>query len=761
MLSLQLQVTLNAAIREAQVRRHEYVTLEHVLFALLFDEQSRDVLRHAGADLERLERELRRYFENEVQSDAGLPSGHEPAPTPGFRRVLQRAILHVRSSGKKEATGGDVLIAMFQERKSHAVALLEAQDVTRLDIMEYVSHGISKVGPDQGKNTPGTDQPAETAEEGRPTRDPLGLYCTELVAKAAAGKLDAVIGREAEIARTIHVLSRRRKNNPVFVGEPGVGKTTLVEGLAQRIHAGGVPDDLKGATIFQLDIGALLAGTRYRGDFEERIKAVVAELKKRPKAILFIDEIHNVIGAGATTGGTMDAGNLLKPVLNAGELRCIGSTTYEELKQLEKDRALARRFQKIDVPEPTPQECRLILDGLAPRYAQHHGLAYEPEALQACVDLAVRHLHGRHLPDSAIDLMDEAGAAERLKPEGERKELVTPKDVEAVVARMARIPVEDATANERVRLKSLAADLGRVVFGQDGAIGTLVQAVKRSRAGLNRPGKPVGSFLFVGPTGVGKTELARQLAIQLGLHFERFDMSEFMEKHAVSRLIGAPPGYVGFDQGGLLVDAIRKHPHSIVLLDEIEKAHADLFNILLQVMDHAELTDNNGKKADFRHVVLIMTSNLGAREMSGKSVGFTEVDRSAEGGKAVERAFAPEFRNRLDAVVRFVPLARETMLSIVDKFIAELESQLREKHVSVVLTDAARAHLAEKGHDRVFGARPLARLVQERVKDPLTDELLFGALQSGGEVLVDLEGEKLTFRCTPRAKAPVPEREKA
>ena len=754
MLSDDLRLTLAVAAREAKVRRHEYVTVEHALFALLHDEKGSRVLRHAGANVGLLKRDLLAWFEQHLEAVKG--EAFEPEPTAAFRRIVQRAVLHVRSAGRAEADGGDLLVAMFQEPGSHALALLEAQGVTRLDVLEYVAHGVSKIGGDEPSEPPSVPAGDDAEAEAPASRDPLEVYTTELVTRARAGKIDTLVGREDELGRTLQVLCRRRKNNPVFVGEPGVGKTALVEGLAQRIADGKVPDILKDATIHALDVGSLLAGTRYRGDFEERVKAVIRRVQEQPKAILFIDEIHVVIGAGATSGGTMDAGNMLKPALNAGELRCIGSTTYEEFKHFEKDRALARRFQRIDLGEPSPVECVRILQGLQPRYEEHHGVRYTQPAIQACVSLAVKHLGGKFLPDKAIDVMDEAGAAEKLKPASRRKRTIGVREVEAVVARIARIPIEEATRGERERLRTLGEDMKRFVFGQDGAVDALVQAVKRSRAGLNRPDKPVGSFLFVGPTGVGKTELAKQLAWRLAVHFERFDMSEFMEKHAVSRLIGAPPGYVGFEQGGLLVDAVRKHPHGVLLLDEIEKAHPDMFDVLLQVMDHAELTDNNGKKADFRHVTLIMTSNVGSRDMSARGLGFVEGRRASDGNKAVERAFSPEFRNRLDAIVRFDYLSPETMLSIVDKFMAELQGQLAEKRVSITLTEPARQWLATKGHDPAFGARPLGRLIQTDVKDPLADEMLFGRLEKGGEVTVSLEGDRLAFAFRPR-QAPAEE----
>ena len=752
MFSTELQITLSAAVREAQVRKHEYVTVEHLLFALIHDERGRDVLRHAGADLERLKRELLAWFDQHLETVARRSEDWEPLPTIAFRRVLERTVLHIRSAGRAEADSGDVLIALFLEKDSHAVALLAAQAVTRLDVMEYVAHGVSKIGPDEPEPQALVPVGEEAQEEGGESkRDPLQIFCTELVARARKAELDVVIGREDEIERALQVLSRRKKNNPVFVGEPGVGKTAIVEGIAQRIVAGKVPEELKAATIYSLDVGSLLAGTRYRGDFEERVKAVIKRVREIPAAILFIDEIHTVIGMGAVSGGSMDAANMLKPALVSGELRCIGSTTYEDYKQLEKDRALARRFQKIEVVEPSEDDCFKILVGLKPVYEKHHGVRYTLPALRSAIRLAAQHLGGRFLPDKAIDIMDEAGAAEKLRPAAKRRKTIGVAEVEAVVARMARIPVTTATSDERVKLKGLETDLKRVVFGQDAAVDTLAQAVKRGRVGLGRPNKPVGSFLFIGPTGVGKTELARQLGLCLGLHFERYDMSEYMEKHAVSRLIGAPPGYVGFDQGGLLVDVVRKHPHSVLLLDEIEKAHPDLFNILLQVMDHAELTDNNGRKADFRHVVFIMTSNVGAREVAARALGFVEQDRTSESQKAVERTFSPEFRNRLDAIVSFAHLDKETMLRVVDKFVSELEAQLISKRVYLRLSDAARHWLAEKGYDRAFGARPLGRVIQTEIASKLTDEMLFGRLEKGGEVSIDVAQGALHFEYISRA----------
>ncbi len=751
MLTLELQAALSAAVMEAQERLHEYVTLEHVLLALTHDERGLQVLRSVGADVASLRKELLNYLDHELERLAELPPDYEPAPTAAFQRALRRAVLHVRGAGRDEADGGDLLIALFAERNSHAVSLLEAQGVGRLDLMEYVAHGVSRIGPDDADRPRGLPAGGEDDEEGAGVaNDPLGAYCVELVDRAARGKLDVLVGREAELKRAMQVLCRRRKNNPVFVGEAGVGKTAIVEGLAQRIADEQVPELLQGSRIYSLDVGAMLAGTRFRGDFEERVKGVLDAVTGEEKSILFIDEIHNVLGAGSTSSGTMDAGNMLKPALSSGELRCIGSTTFDEYKRFERDRALARRFQRVDVPEPSSQDCLAILEGLKPRYEEHHGVRFTAPALRAMVKLSVKHLPDRFLPDKAIDVMDEAGAAERLRPESDRRKTIGVRQIETVVASMARIPIAKAKRDDRDQLQQLAPNLKTVVFGQDSAIEQLVAAVHRSRAGLGRPDKPTGSFLFTGPTGVGKTELAKQLAWQLGVNFERFDMSEFMEKHAVARLIGAPPGYVGFEQGGLLIDAVRKNPHGVVLLDEIEKAHPDLFNILLQVMDHAELTDNQGRKADFSHITLIMTSNVGARELSGRSVGFGESDRSSGGAKAVERAFSPEFRNRLDAIVRFSHLDPEVMLLVVDKFLAELEGQLAERRVVLEISDEARGWLAERGYDKTFGARPMARLIQEKIKAHLAEELLFGKLEKGGLVRIGLTGEELSFEFEAR-----------
>ena len=754
MFSATLELVLSVAYREAVSRRHAHLTLEHLLFAVAHDPAGEEILKACGVDVEQLRDELKRFLEDSVE---GLPKGkeHEPSQTLSFRRVLQTTVLHVQSAGRDEANVGDILAALLQQPKSHAAHLLAAQGVTRLDILNFISHGVTKVplpSPPQGV-------PAGDAEETgtRPARDPLAAYAVNLTEAARAGKLDPLIGRTIEMLRALEVLCRRRKNNPVFMGEAGVGKTALVEGLAQRLLADDVPEVLKGAEVFGLDAGSLLAGTRFRGDFEERFKALMAALSQRPKPILFIDELHTMVGAGATTGGTMDLANMIKPILSEGSIRIIGSTTFEEYKHIEKDRALARRLQKIAVEEPSFDDTVRILKGLKPRYEEHHGVVYTDAALEAAVKLASRHLREQRLPDSAVDVIDEAGAALRLKAV-EKGTLVDLPEIERVIARMARIPEKQASLSEKARLSNLEESLSRVVFGQAEAVKTVAGAIKRSRAGLGHPDHPAGCFLFTGPTGVGKTELAKQLARHLGNEFHRFDMSEFMEKHAVARLIGAPPGYVGFEQGGLLVDAVRSHPYSVVLLDEIEKAHFDLFGILLQVMDHATLTDNNGRKADFRQVVLIMTSNAGSREMSASAIGFAGdkvKDTKSRGRQAIERLFSPEFRNRLDAIVNFNSLSPEVMETIVEKFILELEAQLAERRVAIVLSPEARAYLARKGYDAKFGARPLSRLIQAEVRDPLTEEILFGGLQDGGTVTIGLAEDKLAFAVEPAVKPDV------
>jgi ATP-dependent Clp protease ATP-binding subunit ClpA len=759
--STSLELVLTVAYREAVSRRHVYLTLEHLLYALAHDPDGERILGACGADLSRLRRELSAYLDESIEQ---VRSGHErePEQTAAFRRVLQSAVLHVQSAQRIEVEAGDVCAAILQQPNTEAGRLLAAQGITRLDVLEYISHGITKTPPAAGM-PPGAGHGATagTADDGRATaRDPLAAYCLNLTDRARQGLLDPLIGRADELQRTIEVLCRRRKNNPVFVGDPGVGKTAMAEGLASRLLADDVQDALKDAEIFALDTGALLAGTRFRGDFEERFKAVIAALRARPKPVLFIDEIHSAVGAGAVTGGTMDLATLMKPILTSGDLRVIGSTTFEEFKHLEKDRALARRLQKIAIDEPSIAETVRILAGLRSRYEEHHRVTYTEAALEAAAKLAARHLRDSRLPDSAIDLIDEAGSVTRLSPKAPDEAgagVVDAADIERIVARMARIPARQASSSDRDRLRTLEESLERVVFGQHEAVHLVAQAIKRSRAGLGQPDRPTGCFLFTGPTGVGKTELAKQLALQLGNEFLRFDMSEYMEKHAVARLIGAPPGYVGFEQGGQLVDAVRMHPYSVVLLDEFEKAHQDIYNILLQVMDHATLTDNTGRRADFRNVVLILTSNAGSRELSEKTIGFAdgmagddrdEAVRRVSAGKskaALERAFSPEFRNRLDAVVTFRALTPSVMETIVEKFVLQLEGQLAERHVAITLTPEARAWLAAKGYDAVFGARPLARVLQKEVRDPLTNEILFATLEQGGTVTIGVADDRLTF----------------
>ncbi|MFQ3582211.1 MAG: ATP-dependent Clp protease ATP-binding subunit ClpA [Chloracidobacterium sp.] len=739
-----LQTALTAAVNEAMARGHEYLTLEHVLFALLDDPTSADILRACGGNLEALRRDLERFFTERLTS-VKVPTGGPVSPpeqTAAFQRVLERAYTQAQAAEQRKIDGGNILAAMYAEEHSHAVYLLKRQGIGRLDILNYISHGIGKAAEDETGEAEAEDAP--------PSRDPLDAYTVNLVKRAAQGLIDPLIGRQTELERTIQVLCRRRKNNPIYIGDPGVGKTAIAEGLAMKIHAGEVPDVLKDAEVYALDLGALLAGTRYRGDFEQRLKQVIAALKKRPNAILFIDEIHTIVGAGAVNGGTMDAANILKPALAAGELRCIGSTTHQEYKQsFERDRALARRFQKIEVGEPTVDEAEQILAGLKPAYEQHHGVTYTPEALRAAAELAAKHITDRFLPDKAIDVMDEAGAALRLVPPAQRPKTVETHDIETIVAKMARIPAKSVSAAERDRMQTLEADLKAVIYGQDKAIEQVVNAIKISRAGLGSPTKPVGCFLFSGPTGVGKTELAKQLANVLGVTFLRFDMSEYMEKHTVSRLIGAPPGYVGFDQGGLLTDAVVKHPYSVVVLDEIEKAHPDIFNILLQVMDSATLTDNNGKKADFRNVILIMTTNAGAKEMSAAAIGFKKETGGGRTKHAVERTFAPEFRNRLDAWIVFDPLSFENIRRVVTKFLAEVQRQLDDKQVTLEVTDAAVEWLAKRGFDTKYGARPMGRLIHEKIKQPLANEILFGLLNKGGRVEVDAVGDDIGLEYHP------------
>ncbi len=752
-ISKELETAIQMALDEARRRRHEFVTLEHLLWALCKDKTAAKILKAAGADLKLLTTQLEEFFDTQLTA---LPEGadREPQQTAGFWRALQRAAMHVQGSGKDSIDGGNVLVAMYRERDSHAVYLLEQMGIRRLDVLNYIAHGITRTAPDkmggepqrEDHETPGVDD--EGDEEGE-AKDPLAAYTVNFLEKAAQGRIDPLIGRKNEVERALHVLARRRKNNPIFVGEPGVGKTAIVEGMALAVHEKKVPKSIEGAVIYALDMGALLAGTKFRGQFEERLKGVIKAVTKNPNAILFIDEIHTIVGAGATAGGTMDASNLLKPALASGELRCIGSTTFSEYKSsFEKDRALARRFQKIEVLEPSIDETIDILKGLRTTYEKYHGIKYTDAGLEAATRLAAKYINDRQLPDKAIDVMDEAGATERLKDEAVRIMELGPLQMEAVVAKIAKIPAKTVSATDESALRDLAPQLKKVIFGQDAAVDVLVSAIKLSRSGLGPVERPIGSFLFSGPTGVGKTELAKQLAKAMGVEFLRFDMTEYMEKHTVSRLIGAPPGYVGFDQGGLLTDAIRKTPYTVLVLDEIEKAHPDIFNILLQVMDHATLTDNNGRKADFRHVVLIMTTNAGARELSSKQMGFdagaSASTRLAERGKeAIERTFAPEFRNRLDGWISFESLPREIILKIVDKFVRELEVQLLDKKVTLTLTNEARVWMAERGFDPKFGARPMARLIQNELKKQLADEILFGKLKGGGVAHVAVKDGKL------------------
>src|SRR5205809_154693 len=743
MISKELEGTLKTALKEAQGRRHEYLCLEHLLYALLQDKDASRAIINCGGDIERLRKSLEEFFNGELET---LPAGfdQEPQQTLSFHRVLQRAVIHAQSAERKEINGGNLLIAMFRESDSYAVYLLEDQGITRFDVVNYVSHGISKIST--GEDWPQSEQEHDDEEKPAQRVKPLQAFTVNLVNKAGQGSIDPLIGRDDEIERTIHVLCRRRKNNPIYVGDPGVGKTALAEGLALKIHRGEVPDALKDAVIYALDMGALLAGTKFRGDFEARLKGVLAGLSKQPNSILFIDEIHTVVGAGATSGGSMDASNILKPALASGELKCIGSTTYHDYKSyFERDRALARRFQKIEIPEPSVDEAYKILQRLKPHYEKHHGVHYSTTALHAAVELSAKHINDRRLPDKAIDVIDEVGAAVKILPPEKRKKIIGPKDIEKIVAKIAKIPPRSVSTSDREQLQNLERDLKLTVFGQDVAVEILASTIKLSRSGLGHPEKPIGCFLFSGPTGVGKTEMAKQLAHTMGIEFIRFDMSEYMEKHTVSRLIGAPPGYVGFDQGGLLTDAINKSPYAVLLLDEIEKAHPDLFNILLQVMDHATLTDNNGRKADFRNVILIMTTNAGAREMSGAPLGFGAQSNVGKGKEAIEKMFSPEFRNRLDAMITFNSLSMEVIEKVVDKFIMELDEQLNEKRVFLQLTTKARRWFAERGYDPTFGARPMARLIQNEIKRVLADDILFGKLQNGGKVTVDENEGKLTF----------------
>jgi len=752
-ISREFEIALTLAIKEARQRRHEFLCLEHVLYALSFDEDVAEILRNCGGKVEQLQKDLVQFFEDNIEA-LSEESDVDPQQTSGFQRVLQRAAMHVQSSGKDLVEGRNFLVALFREENSHALYFLQKQGISRLDVLNYISHGISKVQPDDEDDEPAAQPEAEGVDDEddpRPAKDPLKAFTADLVQRARDGEIDPLIGREVEVERTIHVLCRRRKNNPVYVGDSGVGKTAIADGLALQIANGEVPEVLKDARIYSLDMGSVLAGTKFRGQFEERLKAVLNALRKDPNAILFIDEIHTIVGAGATSGGSMDASNILKPALASGKLRCIGATTYHEYRSyFERDRALARRFQKIEIHEPSIEDAVKILEGLKSYYEDHHGVSYTPDALKAAAELSAKYINDRFLPDKAIDVIDEVGAAFKIKPSTDEEKIIGETDIEAVVAKIARIPPRSVSISDKDRLHRLDDDLKKVVFGQDPAIAVIVRAIRLARAGLGQPEKPVGSFLFSGPTGVGKTEVAKQLAQTLGLQFLRFDMSEYMEKHTVSRLIGAPPGYVGFDQGGLLTEAITRNPHSVLLLDEIEKAHPDLFNILLQVMDHATLTDNNGKKADFRHVILIMTSNAGAREMAATAIGFGEQSNEGKDQQAIEKLFSPEFRNRLDGVVHFQTLPPAAVERVVDKFMKELIDQLAEKNVRIALTDDARRYLAEKGYDKTFGARPMARLIQSEVKQVLADEILFGQLQNGGRVEIDLGEDGLVFRYEPR-----------
>jgi ATP-dependent Clp protease ATP-binding subunit ClpA len=743
MLSKELEVTLNAAFTVAHAKRHEFITVEHLLLALLDNVTTIPILIACGSNVNALRGELTRFIDETISL---IPDGvqRETQPTLGFQRVLQRAVFHVQASDKKEVTGANLFVALFSEQDSHAVYLLNKQDITRLDVVNYLAHGVSKVEQQQKKEA-GDDVDNERSS-GETMSSPLEKYATNLNEEALKGNIDPLIGRELEVERTIQILCRRRKNNPLLVGEAGVGKTAIAEGLAKRIVEEQVPDVLLNNVIYSLDMGALVAGTKYRGDFEKRLKALISQLKKQPNSILFIDEIHTIIGAGSASGGVMDASNLIKPVLASGHLRCIGSTTYQEYRGIfEKDHALARRFQKIDVVEPTIEDTVLILKGLKTRFEEHHGLKYTAEALRVAVELSARFITDRHLPDKAIDVIDEAGARQRLFAEGKRKETIDIAEIEEIISKIARVPAQSVSSDDRDKLANLEKNLKMLVFGQDEAISELASAIKLSRAGLRDTSKTIGSFLFSGPTGVGKTEVTRQLAKVLGIEFIRFDMSEYMERHTVSRLIGAPPGYVGFDQGGLLTEAVTKHPHAVLLLDELEKAHPDVFNLLLQVMDHGTLTDNNGRKADFRNVILVMTTNAGAEEGGRASIGFTEQNHATDSMKVIERGFSPEFRNRLDAIVQFKPLDLSVVGSVVDKFIFELEAILVDKNVTLTLESDARIWLAERGYDVKMGARPMARLIQEKIKKPLAEDLLFGRLANGGHVRVYVENDALAF----------------
>ncbi len=751
MLSKELEVTLNLAFKAAREQRHEFMTVEHLLLALLDNPTAAKVLRACGADLNQLRRQLLDFIR---ENSPLLPDDQErdTQPTLGFQRVLQRAVFHVQSSGKKEVTGANVLVAIFGERESQAVYLLNQQNIARLDVVNCISHGITKAGDDETPQESNT-QNEEDGESGEASRTALDQFCTNLNEQARKGKIDPLIGRQDEIERTIQILCRRRKNNPLYVGEAGVGKTAIAEGLAKKIVEKDTPDVLHGSTIYALDLGALLAGTKYRGDFEKRLKSVIAQLKKEPGAVLFIDEIHTIIGAGAASGGVMDASNLIKPMLASGEIKCIGSTTYQEYRGIfEKDRALSRRFQKIDVPEPSVDEAIKILQGLKSRFEEHHEVKYTAQALRSAVELTSRYINDRHLPDKAIDIIDEAGARQRLSPPSRRKKTIGAFEIEEIVAKVARIPPKTVSTSDREVLQHLDRDLKMVVFGQDEAIATLATAIKMSRSGLGNNEKPIGSFLFAGPTGVGKTEVTRQLARIMGIELIRFDMSEYMERHTVSRLIGAPPGYVGYDTGGLLTEAVHKQPHAVLLLDEMEKAHPDVFNVLLQVMDHGALTDTNGRKTDFRNVIIVMTTNAGAERISRASIGFTKQDHASDANEEIKRMFSPEFRNRLDAVIHFKALDPNTISHVVDKFLVELESQLDSKKVTLEVDTEARAWLAQHGYDPLMGARPMARLIREKIKKSLAEDLLFGRLTNGGHAIVTVRDNDIAIEIETEEK---------
>jgi len=744
MLNRELEQTLNEAFKDARAKRHEFMTVEHLLLALLDNEAAATVLQACGADILKLRKDLDEFVDSTTPLIPDTNGDQETQPTLGFQRVLQRAVFHVQSSGKTEVSGANVLVAIFSEQESQAVYFLKQQNIARIDVVNYISHGISKVsGPDES-----SDQAADALEEEGESGSKSALegYATNLNRQARDGKIDPLIGRDFEVSRLVQILARRRKNNPLLVGDSGVGKTAIIEGLAKRIVDGDVPDVISDAVVYSLDMGALLAGTKYRGDFEKRFKALLAELKRQPHGILFIDEIHTIIGAGAASGGVMDASNLLKPLLSSGEVRCIGSTTFTEFRGIfEKDSALTRRFQKIDVAEPSVEDTYRILKGLKPRFEEHHNVKYTDKALRAAAELAERYINDRNMPDKAIDVIDEVGALQQMVPVSKRKKQIGVTEIEEVVAAIARIPPKSVSASDKELLFGLEEKLSMVVFGQDEAIKTMSTAIKMSRAGLGAPQKPIGSFLFAGPTGVGKTEVTRQLASVMGMELVRFDMSEYMERHTVSRLIGAPPGYVGYDQGGLLTEAVNKTPHCVLLLDEIEKAHPEVFNILLQVMDHGTLTDNNGRKTDFRNVILVMTTNAGASVMSRNSIGFTQQDHTTDGAEELKRLFTPEFRNRLDSVIQFAPLGRDTILHVVDKFLSELQGQLDDKGVLLNVDDEARQWLAENGYDEKMGARPMARLVQDRIKKPLAEMILFGNLSKGGEIDITVEAGDLSL----------------